>query len=368
MAQQPTRRSRGAAAPEKTGRGFIRGEAGRRQTSVELEEQKRREEERRANAGKTRALRFYLRAGDSTQIIICDDAPDFFMYEHSLQDADGRWGRLFSGCTKTFDNCPVCETTKRESYYAMMLTCIDLTPYTSSSGERVEFTRKLLVVKPAQQKKFLRFYEKNGTLRGALFEMTRDGDKDSSIGNDIEFVEFVPEEEMATYTRTWKDRENKRHTENCDEPYVYEELFEEPTYDSLAKLVGVGPQAGSRAANRAALDDDAPTGRRAPARGRAKEEDDFEDDQDDRSFARRGRAQPAREEDDDDEDDDPPFEPTKSRVSRRPRDEEQEEQGRGGRTGVARRTRAAPEPDDDDDADADDAPAARTRSVSRRAR
>lgn len=301
------------------GSAFFRGADGARQTEVELERQKQKAEQRKATGNMP--FRFRVPVGETRRIIICDEAPDFFMYEHALKDAEGRWGRLFTGCVKTFDNCPVCEAQKQESYYAMFLTCIDLTPFTLRDGTEVEFSRKLLVVKPAQQKKFLRFFNKEGTLRGASFDMSRDGDKDSAIGNDIEFVEFVSEEEMESYTRSWKDRDGKRHTENCDEPIDYAEMFEEPTTEGLRRLVGGDPAPGSRMqSERELARRPASAGKRGapsrPSRAAVKSDevdDDWENDDDDTPFdvdeeKSRVRASKRKtsEEDADGEDEDAP--------------------------------------------------------------
>ena len=314
-------RSRGDA-PKGKRSAFIRGEAGMRKTEEELERNKRKAEERKNAVHQP--FRFRTPVGETRQIIITDDAPDFFMYEHALQDDSGNWGRVFSGCVKEFANCPVCEATKKESYYALFLSCIDLTPFDTRGGETVDFSRKLLVVKASQQKKFLRFYQKEGTLRGALFEMTRDGEKDSSIGNDIEFVEFVPEEELADYTRSWKDKEGKKHTEDCSEPFIYEDIFDEPDEGKLRALVGGAPTPGSRAHTDRELGGRGPKGR--PSRRPADE--DWED-----ADAKDG-----------DDDDDLPFEPDNKPA-----------RGKAAAKPAARtRGRAAEVEDDDADAEADD--------------
>lgn len=250
---------------------FFRGSDGINRTDEELALAKQRAEQRKAEGNKP--FRFYVPVGETRRIIVTDDKPDFFMYEHALKDAEGKWGRLFTGCVKTFDNCPVCESQGKESYYALFLSVIDLTPFTLRDGTEVEFSRKLLVVKPAQQKKFLRFFSKEGTLRGAMFDMTRDGDKDSSIGNDIEFVDFVDEDELASYTRSWKDKDGKKHNEDCGEPYVYEELFEEPTTEKLRAIVGGEPAPGSRRQAEREVGGGS-RGRSASARGRSRDEDE----------------------------------------------------------------------------------------------
>lgn len=335
-ARRPATRTpaRGASGGASRPSGFVRGDAGRARTDTELKRQKERSEQRRAQANKP--FRFYVPVGETRQFIICDDAPDFFLYEHALKDAEGRWGRMFCGCIKEFANCPVCRTAERESYYAMALTIVDLTPFDTRDGDTVEFSRKLLIVKPQQQKKFLRFFQKEGTLRGALFETTRDGEKDATIGNDIEFLEFVPEKEMESYVRTWKDREGKKHTENCAEPYVYEEVFDEPTEESLLAIAGGDPVPGSRAANDRELGARSrPSSGRAARRGRAAD-DDWEDAEDTRKFGRGKDADAAA----DDADDEPPARPSRRRSA-----EADAEEAAPTRS----RTRRAAEPEDQDD-------------------
>ena len=116
---------------------FFRGADGMRRTDEEIERSKQKAEQRREAGGKP--FRFRVPVGETRKIIICDEKPDFFMYEHALKDADGNWGLLFSGCVKTFDNCPVCESVGKESYYAMFLTVVDLTPFSMRDGTEVEF-------------------------------------------------------------------------------------------------------------------------------------------------------------------------------------------------------------------------------------
>lgn len=374
----------------KRGSAFFRGEEGMRRTEDELARQKEKAAERKAQSNMP--FRFFVMPGETKQVIVVDDKPDFFMYEHSLKDDNGKYGRKFCGCVKETANCPVCEATNRESYYAMFLTVIDLTPFKTRDGAEVEFSRKLLVVKPAQQKKFQRFYNKEGSLRGALFDMTRDGDKDSAIGNDIEFVEFVPDEELESYVRSWKDKDGKKHNDTCHEPYDYEALFEEPDEAKLRALVGGRPAPGSRES------DDRELGGRAsrPARGRSKEEDDdwvAADDQ--RSYGRAGKGRGKDEAEDAEE---PEAAPARSRAraapparteraeraaprtARRGRSEEDEEATdddgppfdadppRSSRT--TRAARAAPEDEPEDAEVVEEAPrsrrAASTERVSRR--
>lgn len=379
-----SRGSSGASRPS----AFIRGEQGRSRTDTELQRQKDKADRRRAQASKP--FRFYVPVGETRQFIVCDDKPDFFLYEHALKDSEGRWGREFCGCIKEFANCPVCRTAERESYYAMALTIVDLTSFETRDGDTVEFSRKLLIVKPQQQKKFLRFHQKEGTLRGALFETTRDGDKDATIGNDIEFLEFVTEKEMATYVRSWKDREGKKHTEVCSDPYVYEEVFDEPTEESLLAIAGGEPVPGSRAANERELGARSSRSSRGaeerPASGRAARgrDDDWDDADDARTFGEgtrpsrgRGTEEPparatrGRRPEPADDDATPPRAARRGRAAEPEPETEAPVRGRARRAAEPeddapppRRAARTAEPEDDDD----DAPPPRRGRAARRGR
>jgi len=348
---------------------FYRGEEGRRRAEDELVKDKQRQAARKE--AQNAPFRFRLSPDSSTQFIVVDDAPDFFRFEHNLKNpATGFWD-TFTGCVSEWDNCPVCEAAGKEPYYAMYLTVIDLTPFTTKDGTEHEFSRKLLVIKPAQQKKFHRLYNKFAadglSLRGALFEVTRDTDKDSAIGNEIEYIEHVSEEELADYVREWTDRDKKRHTENCSEPYDYEKLFEAPDTEKLRAIVGGRPTPGSRQHDRAALSDDgddesAPRSRRPTARGG----DDWQKPAaGERMAPRRG----ARKEEPEDDADDTPA-PRAARSHRGAADDDAPPaRTTTPRPGAARAASRGRTEDDDPPFDTDDEPtasSARARRLSRR--
>lgn len=300
MARRPSKKaaSRRGSGNAAGGSRFHRGEEGRRRSVTERERQQKQRDE--AQSG-NRVFRFYVPVGETKEFIVLDDEPDFFMWEHNYKGSDGRYGHL-AGCCKEWENCPACEETGSQSYYAMFLTVIDLSEYTDKHGNEVEFSRKLMCVKLAQQSKFMRTMERNGSLRGAKFETTRDRQLDSAIGNDIEFIEMVPEDELQEYVREWEDRDGKVHEEDCFDAYDYEEIFEEPTPENIAKQVGVEyePAVGSAESDRRLLDEDAedeeePRRRISPRRGRSdsgksssrrkardvEEDDDMDSEQDD---------------------------------------------------------------------------------------
>lgn len=276
---------------EKRSRLITRGNKGRER--IEQEEQ-RRKAQSAGKYGPYASGRFFVPVGQEKQIIILDDGPEVFINEHNLKDPKTGKYSLFTPCIRDFDNCPICDNVK-ESTYVLLLTVLDLTPWEDKDGNEHEFTRRLMVVKPMQQKKFIRRFEKEGTLRGAVFTMTRDNAKDASIGSDIEFEEFE-ELKAEDWMTSYKDKDGKTHEVDNSQPYVYDEILTEPTYDSLAALIGMeSGRNGSVDHAKRDLDDD----------DLDENEDDapWDDEEEEapKPAKRRGRARSAEPEDDEEE-------------------------------------------------------------------
>lgn len=214
---------------------------------------KMQEEEARNEAAKEASsqmqgmpFRFFCPIGESREIVVVDDKPDWFRYEHNLKNPRSGKYDIFTACINEACECPVCKGTDRPSYFAMYLSIIDLTGYVNRNNEEVPWSKKLLVVKSTQQKKIMRLYERHGTLRGMILQMTRDGEKDAAIGNDIEFVEFMSEEDMATYETVYEDQNGKSHEVVGHEAFIYDDLFPMPSEEQLRAIVGGRSEPGSR--------------------------------------------------------------------------------------------------------------------------
>lgn len=304
----PAARGRAAAAP--VGSGGYRGAAGLAKMREEEKNAEARKEASQQMAGMP--FRFFCPVGETREITIIDDGADlFFRYEHNLKDKrSGKWN-IFTACINENANCPVCKVAERDSYFAMFLTVIDHTPYVNKDNEEVPWSKKLLVVKSAQQKKIMRIYEREGTLRGVTLAMTRDGDKDAAIGNDIELVEILDEDALLEFETTYTDNKGKEHDVIGHEVFDYDELFPAPTEESLRAIAGGKAEPGSRDSDREALggsrravrgsggdgwDDERPA--RTAVRGRTRaaepvEEDEVEEEAPPARGARRAAPAPA---------------------------------------------------------------------------
>lgn len=183
-------------------------------------------------------FRFFCPVGAEREIVIVDEMPDFFRHEHNLKDGQGKW-RIFTSCIAENANCPICMSNPdKGAYFAMYLTIIDLTPYVNSENIEVPWSKKLLVVKPQQQKKIMRMYERLGSLRGVVLRMVRDGDKDASIGNDIEQVDTLDEDQLAEYYNEYTDRKNQVVQVFGSEVFDYDAIFPAQSEEQLAAIVG----------------------------------------------------------------------------------------------------------------------------------
>lgn len=337
------------------GRSRYRGEEGRRQAQAEQERIRERRAQRQAQGNQP--FRFWMPPNSERKVLVLDEQPDFFRYEHAMMNRDSGRNDLYTDCIDEFDTCPVCENSDSRPYYAMYLTVIDLEPYTNKQGEEVEWSRKLFVVKSGMQRAWTREYERNGSLRGKIFTIFRDGDKDPVTGNQIEEdLEEEPytEDEMAEFERSWTDRENRTHTEDCSVCFDYEEIMPEMTSDELLRISGGNPAPGSRQAEEEELGGGGRSrrGSRSTTRGRRGRNEETEEEEETTESAddEEGWEEPDAS--------DPPFDPDENEE-----ETEEEEAPRGRRGRGSRRGRAEPEPEQEEE----EAPR-RGRRVARRGR
>ena len=238
MPRQPSRRDRSRPAQSKSG--LVRGEAGRKKVSSELKRTKEAAERRKAQYAQAR--RCWMPPGSERTVIILDDEPWAFRHEHALMNSETGRRDFYTPCIFETDDCPACRVDDREGTYVMYLSVLDLEPYTiqkgKNRGKTVKFSRRLFVVKSRQQSIFTRKYDAKGSLRGYKLKLYRDGDKDSVIGNVIEFLGRVSEEKLTKYKNKWRDNKGKVHVDDLSEVLDYEKMFPAMDRKALAALVG----------------------------------------------------------------------------------------------------------------------------------
>lgn len=258
--RNPPARTAGSRAPAKAYSSSVRGSAGLARMEEEARKAEQRKEATKLAGGQP--FRFFVPVGETREVIVIDDQPDFFRMEHALKNPRSGRFDLFTPCIDEHTNCPVCAKSDKPAYFALYLTVIDLTPYTNRDEVEIPWSKKLMVIKQSQQKKIARIYEREKSLRGAILRCTRDGDKDAAIGNDIEFVEFASEEELETYVDEYTDKDQEVHEVLGYEPFDYDEIFPDLTEKQLESIVG-----GGTGRSRENLDE--PTSSRRAPSGRA---------------------------------------------------------------------------------------------------
>ena len=202
-------------------------------------------------------FRFFTKVGEEREIIILDVALGQSFYEHALQNPRTGFWDTYESCPKEWENCDLCigsgPLKGKESYYVMMLSIIDLTPFVAKKGtpeeKTVQFGRKLLAVKAGQHGFFLRLLERHKTLRGIHLLQTRDTKDSPSIG----MSEFLQIHDEAAIIESFGgpaivDSQGKTIKEaNADaHAFNYGMLFRKPSNAEIALRHNFAPRPGSR--------------------------------------------------------------------------------------------------------------------------
>lgn len=272
----------------------------------------------------------YKAAWDGTlnELIILDHSLNdaFFFHEHAVPNSDGRWGSKFEVCVREFANCPLCRINEDDhkkigrSNYTMVLTVLDLRPFKKKDGTKVEYARRMFVVKgQALQKWRDRLKEAEemfGTLRGVYMQPERNAKKESAVGlpaplMDDWYGELPKEDKYKPFSIVEEDDLIENYGNKAKKgddgkvfkpkneditPYVYDELFTMPDIEELARKYS-GKYAEDEAESRRGWDDDEDDQPKRRRRSRRQESDDDEDDGDTRT---RKRSRSRKDEDEDD--------------------------------------------------------------------
>jgi len=199
-------------------KGFDRGSAG-----FQKAQRKREVQDAEYNRRKDTPFGFKLKPGDSAEVIILDKGEPFFLSMHKVKNAQGRW--VDEVCiADTGQHCPLCESLGKEGSYTMVCTVLDRRPYKTKDGKTIKVSKKLMFVKGRNLPKFARKYDGNANqnFRGIKITCRRDGEKESSMGEDIEFGGRVSEEFLSKFGDNAK-------------PADYAKIYAIPTAEDLRK-------------------------------------------------------------------------------------------------------------------------------------
>jgi hypothetical protein len=196
------------------------------------------EDERRQAEFAGMVSRFWLKPDKSTKIIFLD-SKGFYYREHQIKK-NGSWLN-WETCISDIgeDDCPVCENGYKYAYVCAF-SIIDCSKYTDKRGNKVTARKKLMICKSTARNKILKRKEKlDGDLTGCIFEVTRYNEKESSTGEDFEFLQRVTVEEIKELCPQGDD------AAEFIKPYDYIDLFQPKTVDELREFVGVKAPIGA---------------------------------------------------------------------------------------------------------------------------
>jgi hypothetical protein len=202
--------------------GFDRGSAG-----FAKAKQKRERQEEDYQRKKDTPFGYWLKPGTEAEVIILDKGAPFFVSMHKVKGSNGKY--VDEVCiADTGQHCPLCVSTGKEGSYTMVLSVLDRRPYTQRDGKVIKVSKKLAFVKGRNLPKFQRIYEgkANENLRGIKLTTRRDGEKESAMGEDIEFGGRVSEEFLAKFGEVGKAAD-------------YTKIFAMPTAAELKKRYGL---------------------------------------------------------------------------------------------------------------------------------
>jgi hypothetical protein len=260
------------------------------------EAEKRRQAERQAAASRGELYqprRLEIEGGGTREIIVLDAQLMCFMHEHQLYLPNNPQGRrtVFEPCPREHQICPLCEgmANARESYYAMFLTVIELSPGYMKEGQWItlkrevdgvqkdlEYIRRLYCVKLHQQDQWFKLADELGNLRGLQLVLQRSATDRMAPQSGVINVEASKDEQGNWIVHKEADilesfgspAEYSEPTDGSDPvvlraenqdcfPYDYGVIFKRPSAEDLRTRYGganaaASAPAGSKQANEAA--------------------------------------------------------------------------------------------------------------------
>lgn len=189
---------------------------------------------------KEQPFRLRMQLNETRDVVVVDKGMPFFLHEHHWKGKDGKWNQ-FEVCRKTAGICPLCNKLDKESYYAMVMTVIDLQSYKDKNGKLVRASKKLLVIKLGMIAKYERLYKQYGTLRGVKLQLARDGSKAPNTGDGVVVLEKLSEVKLAAAAKSVDPKNELKLLDAVKYDIAFEMLSEE----DMLKVYGGSASPGS---------------------------------------------------------------------------------------------------------------------------
>jgi len=235
--------------------------------------------------------RVWIPPTQTNRLLFLEDDPTT-LWEHNYKWGNRKW-RNWEPCVtrnKLGPECPICDAwDDRYPYFAGLLTVINMTAwFTKKTKVEVNFQREIFAPKlggdkkPGVLKKVRKMCEKQGRLRGYVYDVERPGEKTESCGSEFELVEVIEPGDIKTYAMDQLNAYAKRLNENVEkdkrttteklwernpwEPFDFSEVINPLPIEKLKEMFSKG--GGATAAgedgppdepeDNAGLDDDIP--------------------------------------------------------------------------------------------------------------
>lgn len=207
----------------------LTGAAGFNAASQQQKRQQEDYERRREKPFAFRITQKDMQEGKNEVELLYLDAEPFFVRLHTVKNARGGYDDEVC-IADTGEQCPLCTKLGKEGTYTLMLTALDRRPYRNREGQLIKISKKLVPVKSRNIAKFERQWKKHGTFRGLLGTHRRHGNKEASIGEDIEFKEALLSDAVIA-----KAIKGKAELGTVPD---YNKIFPTPTAQQLAERYG----------------------------------------------------------------------------------------------------------------------------------
>lgn len=199
-----------------------------------------------ASASRKAPRRFWLPPSKSCKVVFLDDNP-FCVWEHNLK-LNGSFRNWFT-CRLGFEEnatCPMCDAMRTgnksiKRIYTGFLTMLDVTGWKTDKGELVKNQRQLYPMGVETLKRIRVIKHKKTTLVGAMFDVTRTGDKSPGCGDMWDFIKYVDpfkDESFFFHSRM----ENKM---KAPEVFDYQEMFKAISAQEMKTICSSGAYAES---------------------------------------------------------------------------------------------------------------------------
>lgn len=128
---------------------------------------------------------FYMRVGETKQLVFVDDEP-MTTRQHSYQDREGRYSSMT--CLAATETDIPCCAALGQSYLVGMFTVVDCSRVEGKEGKIYQYELKVLPAK-LNTLKLLQYKKsvKGGTLINQLYKIFRTGEKTPSCGDNFDY-------------------------------------------------------------------------------------------------------------------------------------------------------------------------------------